>query len=208
MSSKERILVLAPHTDDGELGCGATIAKYKRSGYEVTYIAFSTCAQSIPSHLPSDILKNECDAATRTLGIDEVIYLDFQVRLFHNYRQDILEELVKIGKQFRPNKVFLPAREDIHQDHRIIHEEGVRAFKNCTLLGYELPWNNLRFNPVYFENIHREDLLKKIDALGKYQSQAHRKYMEPEAMTSLARVRGLQANTELAEAFEIYRMIQ
>ncbi|MBT4611169.1 MAG: hypothetical protein HOC05_14085, partial [Gemmatimonadetes bacterium] len=31
----ERILVLAPHTDDGELGCGGTISRLIEKGCEV-----------------------------------------------------------------------------------------------------------------------------------------------------------------------------
>ncbi len=40
--SFQRILVLAPHTDDGEFGCGGSIAKFIEAGKEVFYAAFST----------------------------------------------------------------------------------------------------------------------------------------------------------------------
>ena len=36
------ILVLAPHTDDGELGLGGTISKFISEGRKVTYVAFAT----------------------------------------------------------------------------------------------------------------------------------------------------------------------
>ena len=36
----ENVLVLAPHTDDGELGLGGTISKLIRQGKNVTYVAF------------------------------------------------------------------------------------------------------------------------------------------------------------------------
>jgi LmbE family N-acetylglucosaminyl deacetylase len=38
---KKRILVLAPHIDDGEFGCGGTIAKLIADRAEVFYAAFS-----------------------------------------------------------------------------------------------------------------------------------------------------------------------
>jgi len=38
------VLVLAPHTDDGEFGCGGTMARLIESGAAVTYAAFSTAA--------------------------------------------------------------------------------------------------------------------------------------------------------------------
>ena len=37
----------------------------------------------------------------------------------------------------------MPSLNDIHQDHATIAQEGLRAFKGCTILGYELIWNNL-----------------------------------------------------------------
>ena len=50
-------LVLAPHTDDGEFGCGGTMARLIESGVEVTYVAFSTAAKSVPEGFPRDILR-------------------------------------------------------------------------------------------------------------------------------------------------------
>ena len=45
----------------------------------------------------------------------------------------------------------MPAYNDVHQDHKVIYEEGVRAFKNTSIFLYEMPWNNLNFkNQVFF----------------------------------------------------------
>lgn len=41
----ENVLVLAPHTDDGELGLGGTINKLILAGNKVTYVAFSTAGR-------------------------------------------------------------------------------------------------------------------------------------------------------------------
>ena len=50
-----KILLLSPHTDDAELGCGATIAKLIRQGKTVYYAAFSACEQSVIEGFPKDI---------------------------------------------------------------------------------------------------------------------------------------------------------
>ena len=55
----KNILVLAPHTDDGEFGCGGSIAKFLEDGDNVYYIAFSTAKKSVPEGLPQDILEKE-----------------------------------------------------------------------------------------------------------------------------------------------------
>jgi len=205
--NNNNILILAPHTDDGELGCGGSIAKFIGQGKHVTYIAFSTCSQSLPINLPPDTLRKECLSATNLLGIQNVLFFDFEVRKLLVNRQEILESLIKINTDIKPDTVYLPAQHDIHQDHQVIYAEGLRAFKNSNVLGYELPWNNFQFFPNYFETISENDLKKKQFALKEYKSQAGRKYMDDNFQRSLALVRGIQSNTYLAEAFELYHMV-
>ena len=65
----EKILILAPHTDDGELGCGGSIARFIEEGKNVFYAAFSTAEQSVEPELPNNILEIEVKAATNKLGI-------------------------------------------------------------------------------------------------------------------------------------------
>ena len=81
MDSK-RILITAPHTDDGEFGCGGSIAKFIDEGCDVYYVAFSTAEQSVPPGLPKNILEVEVREATKRLGIPEshLIINKYEVR--------------------------------------------------------------------------------------------------------------------------------
>ena len=207
MMTARHILVLAPHTDDGELGCGATIAKYIEQQAQVSYVAFSSCAESLPAHLPADTLSRECTTATRSLGITNLRLFDFPVRHMPAQRQEILEEMVRLNQELRPDLVFIPARYDTHQDHQVIHTEGLRAFKYCSILGYDLPWNNHTFSPVLFEKLEEPHLQAKQKALEHYHSQKHRPYMDPSFIRALAVVRGVQCQAPLAEGFEVYRLM-
>ena len=209
MFNPNRILVLAPHTDDGELGCGGTIAKFCAEGKEVFYAAFSDCQKSLAAGLAPDTLKNECKNATELLRIKEanLIFFDFDVRTFPEHRQSILEELVNLNKSIQPDLVFTPASQDVHQDHGVIHAESIRAFKYCSILGYELPWNNFSFNSDFFIRLSEKSIQAKIDSLGAYASQSHRSYFKKDFLLSLAKVRGVQAGSEYAEAFESIRLI-
>ena len=56
MMKNKVILVLAPHTDDGELGAGGYIHKSIESGAHVTYVAFSDCKESVPEGFKKNIL--------------------------------------------------------------------------------------------------------------------------------------------------------
>lgn len=206
---KKRLMVLAPHTDDGELGCGGTISKYCEEGKDVFYVAFSGCAKSLPKHLNPDTLLNEVKAATQLLGIrpENLIMLDFDVRTFKQFRQEILEELIKLRADIAPDIIFVPSPTDIHQDHQVISEEGLRAFKSSTLLGYEMPWNNVSFNTRSFVKLEEKDIVRKVNALKKYESQAHRSYLNEEFIRSLAITRGVQIGCRYAEAFEVIRLV-
>ncbi|MBL7778727.1 MAG: PIG-L family deacetylase [Chitinophagales bacterium] len=206
--SFKNILVLAPHTDDGELGAGATINRLVDEGATVHYVAFSICAQSLPAGLAPDTLAHECSAATQILGIkkENLTLLDYDVRYFPENRQPILEDLVKLNKKIQPDLVLLPNSQDIHQDHQTIHQESVRAFKNTTIWGYELPWNNTSFSGNTFVTVSEQQLHTKIEALTKYYSQSHRSYMNADFIRGLAMVRGIQAGSLYAEAFEFIRM--
>src|SRR5262249_52167080 len=66
-----RVLVLAPHTDDGEFGCGGTMARLVEGGAEVRYVAFSIATKSLPDGFPPDTLAREVREATAELGIPE-----------------------------------------------------------------------------------------------------------------------------------------
>lgn len=205
----ERIVVLAPHTDDGEIGCGGSISKFIEEGKEVYYIAFSTARKSLRLGLPPDTLEREVKEATKVLGVDaaKLILFNYEVRTFPQHRQEILEDLVKLREKLNPDLVLVPSPTDIHQDHQVIANESLRAFKKITVLGYEQPWNNIDFTTRNFIRLEKGNLIKKIDALKCYKSQMHRTYLTEEFVWSLARIRGSQIENEYAEAFEVLRFI-
>jgi LmbE family N-acetylglucosaminyl deacetylase len=203
------VFVLAPHTDDGELGAGATISKLIESGANVYYFAFSTAEQSVPDGFDKDILKVEVMNATAKLGIkkENIIIYNYEVRKLNYARQEILEDLIKFRKKIFPDLVLMPSLKDIHQDHSTIAQEGLRAFKNTTILGYELIWNNLTFDTTSFIKVNKKHIQAKCDALKEYKSQGIRDYMSEEFIFALAKTRGVQIGTQYAESFEVVRWV-
>lgn len=208
ITSFKNILVLAPHTDDGELGAGGTIAKLIDSGSKVTYAAFSTAAESVPEGFPKDILKTEVAKATKVLGIpsESLIIFDYQVRRLYYHRQEILEDLIRLRESSKFDLILIPSLKDIHQDHSVIAQEALRAFKMTSILGYELIWNNLKFDTTCFSVLSKDDLDRKVRSLSCYNSQKGKKYMSEEFIFSLARTRGIQSGNEFTECFEVIRL--
>ena len=204
----QKILVLAPHTDDGAIGAGGLIRKLTGQNCTVHYAAFSSCEESIPDGLPKNILATEVLDATAELGIPakNVSVFRFEVRRFPEFRQEILDEMIKLQRAIEPDLVIMPSKFDSHQDHEVICQEGTRAFKNSTMIGYEIPWNNVSFEANLLVPLDEGQVKAKVKAFSMYKSQAFRNY-RPEDLETLAMSRGLQIKKKYAEAYNIIRWL-
>jgi N-acetylglucosamine malate deacetylase 1 len=206
----ERVLVLAPHTDDAEFGCGGTIARLIEKGSEVFQIAFSAAEDSLPLEAPRDLTRREIKQAACIMGLqaDHLQVLSYPVRQFPLHRQAILDDMIRLGRDINPDRVLLPSVNDTHQDHHTIAQEGFRAFKRTTMFGYEVPWNNLTFSTQGFVFLDERHLNLKVEAIACYQSQRDRPYASPEFIRAWAVTRGMQIGSKYAEAFEIVRWVE
>lgn len=201
------VIIFAPHTDDGEIGCGGLIAALVEKGIEVYYVAFSTAQISLPPGAPKDTLVKEVKKATNVLGIpkEQLILFDFPARSFPENRQEILEKMIVMKKTIQPQLILTPSLNDIHQDHVTVARETLRCFKKQSILCYEEPWNNISFSTHCFVTLEKRHIQKKVDALKCYKSQEHRSYLNEEIIRALAVTRGSQLEGGFAEAFEVVR---
>ena len=206
----KRVLVLAPHTDDAELGCGGSLARFLEEGTSVHVAAFCRAEDSLPPGSPPDMLEVEFRASMAGMQIpaDQVSVFHYPVRRFPERRQDILESILQLRRDVQPEAVFIPSGNDKHQDHQVIHAEAVRAFKDITIWGYELPWNHVDFSAEAFVTLEARHLEKKWEAMQAYQSQMNlaRPYFTREFVFGLGCVRGTQVKAAYAEAYEVVRI--
>ena len=137
----------------------------------------------------------------------QVVY-DYPVRRFSDNRQEILEDLVLLRREWQPELVLFPASTDVHQDHSVIHQEGLRAFKDITLWGYDMPWNQVSFSAQAVVELQRQHVERKWEALQSYKSQLAKDlhYLSWDFTEALARVRGSHVKAKYAEAFEVIRI--
>lgn len=206
-----KVLILSPHTDDGELAGGGTIARFVEEGIEVYMAVFcGNYERVIPKTYPTDILKKECMNSTKTIGIrhDRVTLLNYELRYFPAFRQEILENMVELKNKIKPDLVLVPSSNDKHQDHSTIHNEALRAFKKeASIWGYEHPWNNLSFTTDIFVKLEEKHINSKIRALRCYKTQLDKSYFDERYIWSLAYTRGTQVDWTYAEAFELVRLM-
>ncbi len=196
----QRVLVLSPHCDDAEVSSGGAIARFLREGREVHVLVLGLAAGASPS---------EFEAGMAQLGVpkENCYRRGFPVRTMMANRQEILDLFLAAAKMIQPDLVIAPSLRDMHQDHQVVAQEALRAFKNgCTVLGWEYPWNALTFNTSCFIEITEADMERKIAAIQEYHSQA-KDYMRPEFIRAWAITNGVAIKAPYAECFEVARLI-
>lgn len=196
------ILLLAPHADDVELGCGATVARFVEEGHKLLWVVFTN----------EKTLNAEHVKATEEIGLKDGsrLALDFTLRRLSDRRQEALDCLIRLNSEFKPDLVVGPSLHDFHQDHQVVANEMVRAFKtSASIICYELPWNHISFDVQLLAKLSARHVEAKTKMLEKFESElvVRGKYFSGELMRGMALLRGTQAGTEYAEAFEVLRWV-
>jgi len=204
-----RILFIGAHTDDIEGMCGGTIVRFISEKLEVYYATFSFANKSLPKGVPKGKTKDEAVKATTILEIPRknVIFYDYEVRVFSEYRQDILEDLVELRNKVNPDLVITHNVNDTHQDHKVISDETYRAFKkSASIWGYESLKNNRVFYNDLYVKLNKLQIERKIQAISMFESQII-KEDNREGIMGLVKFRGAQVNHEYAECYQVMRIL-
>lgn len=215
-----KILAVGAHPDDAELGCGGTLALFKKKGHE-TYILVLTRGEASGDPV---VRENECRLAVKAIGADRLLFGN----LVDTRITDGIETITTIENVIdavAPDIIFTHSPKDAHQDHRNTHLASLSAARHARrIFLYESPAAMRDFCPqVFFDISSTMDL--KLKAVAAYNSQASKSYMNGQlspddpcrkyeitgtlsnATAGLARFRGFQAGLALAEAFEVAKYI-
>lgn len=203
----QRVLVLSPHTDDAELAAGGFIHRLTSEQKLVSVVHFSDTA-NINGIEHGRKLRAEAVMGARALGILEqnVIFADFLTRNFMSQRQEILDFMIRQRNDFQPDLVLCPGLWDKHQDHEVIRNETVRAFKTQTILGFDTYWNQRWQDTTAVVELRSSDIKAKVTSVKAYASQKENRYMHPKAILGQARMRGVSRGFEFAEAFHVLQL--
>jgi LmbE family N-acetylglucosaminyl deacetylase len=203
MGSK-RVLFVAPHPDDVEIGCGATICAFVQASFEVACV-FLTRGEGGGD---PDVREKESRKACASLGLRKG-------KIFFGGFPDTgitdSHEVIAFLEGFVDDRlwgVFVPSVHETHQDHRHAGEACHSAFRRVgRILAYESPSVTPAFNPNVFVPIDAF-VKKKWDALRCHRSQIaqNRMYLQYRSMVQLAAFRGQQNGVNYAEAFEAVRL--
>ena len=202
--SGKRVCFIGAHPDDIELGAGALIAQIVGQT-DIRCVTLSDNQKNPDLHH----LVEEHYASMAALGVpkEKVILGQFETRRFPHFRQEILEYMIQLNKDFKPDIVFVHTRADIHQDHGTVTEEALRAFRGTTVLGFDVIRSSYGFFPNFLIEVTDEEVEKKINSLNQYTTYASRYYFNAD-LTRATLVRyGAIAERPYAEGFDILRVI-
>jgi len=123
------IIVFAPHPDDETFGCGGTIAKRVREGYEVLVVVLTDGRYAFLEELGIDsdptpeelkeIRKEELKRVVKILGVREenLFFLDFEDGTLDKNEEKAEEKVMEILSKNSPVEVYFPYEKDCHPDH-------------------------------------------------------------------------------------------
>lgn len=193
-----RVLCLGAHSDDVEIGAGATVLRIRREApdAEIRWVCFSGNEQRhVEARASAELFLG--NAAAKSL-----ILHGFTDTLFPTQHVEIKKQFEAL-KPFDPDLVLTHYRDDRHQDHRTISELTWNAFRSHQIWEYEIPkWDGDLIQPNLYVPVEPELLdLKTRHLMAAFGSQRSKHWFDDETFRGLARLRGLESNARYAEAF-------
>ena len=223
--SNEKLLVIAPHSDDEILGCGGLISKVKKGGGKVYVLIFNLGFEKNDTKESQEKRKNEVQEAMNVLKVDGYHLVHDQPDNNRDLDAEPLHSLIEVIEstssvsleKITPTIVAIPTVFSHHQDHVHVHRACIAALRPIStpvsniVLSYEAPehsrWSASGvFEPNLFVEI--DDVIdKKIEAFLKYNSQVRPGGRDADSIISQAKYRGQEVGKNLCEAFFVHRFI-
>ena len=200
----KRILAIAAHPDDMEIGCAGTLAAYAARGAEISL--FVATAGDVGGQ--GEGRMGEQEASAQLLGIRRVLWGGFPDTHLPDHANALLARLEEVMHQLDPDLVLVNHCQDTHQDHRTLGEVANSVTRYVpNVLAYETP-SSAGFEPTVFMDIH-DTLALKLKALEAHASQVDRTHVRlsiVDIALATAHFRGVQGKLSCAEAFMPVRM--
>jgi LmbE family N-acetylglucosaminyl deacetylase len=201
------VLCIGAHSDDIEIGCGATLLRLAqaRRPLRVTWLVLSA---------PGERAEEARRSAVELLGeaVDLHLHLgDFRDAYFPGHYVAIKDRLADLRRQTDPDLVFTHSLDDRHQDHRLVGELTWQAWRDHLVLEYEIPkYEGDLGRPNAFVAVSKAQAQAKIEHLLRhFGSQRSKGWFSRETFQSLMHLRGIECRAAdgFAEAFVARKVI-
>jgi LmbE family N-acetylglucosaminyl deacetylase len=198
------ILCLGAHSDDIEIGAGATIltlgTRYR--SLSVLWVILSADGQrAAEAHLGARLFAPEA----------EIELHDFPDARFPMHLDSLKDVFVDLGRRVQPDVIFTHAEHDRHQDHGVVNRLTWQTFRDHLILEYEVPkFDGDLVTPNFYFEIDAEIAQAKMRHLGTaFESQAAKPWFDSATFLGLMRIRGIECRSPsgLAEGFHVRKAV-
>jgi LmbE family N-acetylglucosaminyl deacetylase len=201
------VLCLGAHSDDIEIGAGATLLTLLTQGVllDVHWCVLSGAEARCNEAKAS---ANDFLAAAASARIE---ILPFRDGFFPQHGEAIKSWFETLKANARPDVILTHHQNDAHQDHREVSRLTWNTFRDHCILEYEIPkWDGDIGQPNVYVPVAADILQQKIELLIRhFGSQRSKHWFDAETFRGLARLRGLEcrAPERYAEAFFARKLI-
>jgi LmbE family N-acetylglucosaminyl deacetylase len=200
------VLCIGAHSDDIEIGAGATILGWIEKGIQLdVHWAVLSAAGARSEEAQASALSFLVNAHSA-----EIDLADFQDGFFPYQGAAIKAWFEQLRRRTSPDVILCHWHNDAHQDHRQVSALTWNTFRDHPILEYEIPkWDGDIGRPNVYVPVSRELMARKTELLQRhFGSQRSKDWFEPETYLSLARLRGVEcrASEGFAEAFHARKL--
>lgn len=220
------IIIVSPHPDDAELGCGGTIKKLVELGHNVKILLVNNAGDLTMQHSGEVVTiedrYEEQKVAAAVLGCEFNSLNcpdEFHASAFENVDMRIAVGLFdRYFKQNPPDTVLIPFP-SYNQDHQYVFRAVMAALRpnvypSVSVMCYEqtLDYHTAESleGYTYYVPLTKLQLIAKNTALEKHKSQLNGRtgnnLLSTMAVETQARMRGLQCGSTYAECFKPIRV--
>jgi LmbE family N-acetylglucosaminyl deacetylase len=202
-----RLLCLGAHSDDLEIGCGATVLEWL-SAYprvEVTWVVMSASGQRTSEARRS--AKSLLKGASRS----KIVLHGLPDAHFPAHFGEAKKAFEELKKSEKPDVIFSHHLDDRHQDHRLVAELTWQTWRSHLILEYEVPkYEGDLGRPNLFVPVSARVGRRKVGHLMRhFASQRSRAWFAPATFYGLMQVRGVEcrAPSGFAEAHQLRKAV-
>jgi LmbE family N-acetylglucosaminyl deacetylase len=195
------VLCLGAHSDDIEIGAGATILGWIASGVE---LHAHWCVLSAVGPRREEA-ERSATAFLEGASSTQIELGEGRDGYFPYCGGEIKDFIEDLKTRSNPDVILTHRRDDAHQDHREVSTLTWNAFRDHLILEYEIPkWDGDIGRPNLYMPATATVIERKIELLDKhFGTQRSKDWFDAETFRGLARLRGMEcrAPERFAEAF-------
>lgn len=201
------VLCLGAHSDDIEIGVGATLLSMMDRGVRLDV---HWCVLSGAGDREKEARRSAADFLSNAAGT-QIEVMSFRDGFFPEQGDPIKSWFEALKRRADPDLIFTHRRDDAHQDHRQVCRLTWNTFRDHCILEYEIPkWDGDIGQPNFYVPVSAGALQRKIDLLiSHFGSQRSKQWFDCEMFSGLARLRGMEcrAPERYAEAFFARKLV-